>query len=468
MGKAGGGKGAKAARKRISSARVRGSIVEWRKTQGWGWIQPEADVDHPDISKNNGRIYLHKNDIKGFSTIKDNMVVDFCIYADHRGLGAEDVREVAGANSKKLPPGWEKKWSDEHECHYYWNSGTKESSWTHPGGEDDNDEDEEVLPPGWSKVFDKENDTFYYWHKPSRTASWEPPKAPAAPKQMAATKPEPPAKTPEPAKKVKELPVLGQTRVQGVVTQWYSCFGWIVPLQDLGPDLEPSLQKSSNKIYVNQRDVKGGDKLKVGQHVNFLLSIDDSGLAANEVKLHVDGDEDIDREEEQGDEKLRREWAQQDSKAAERQAAERSESHGLAEVNTSEGGSLLPGWTEVWSEEHQCHYFWHAATKNAIWERPSTGEEEDEDGADTDPNVGKGTKKLWEGQDSQEGAAVLATPMTPLVRAKLGQIRSMTPSTPTASTRQGPVARLLSSAGGAVRAAKPTVFIPVKRQRVGG
>merc|ERR1719229_523356 len=63
----------------------------------YGWIAAAEDIDHPDADKNGGRIYVHKRDANGPLLAGD--VVDFYLYADGQGLGAEACRVVQPASS---------------------------------------------------------------------------------------------------------------------------------------------------------------------------------------------------------------------------------------------------------------------------------------------------------------------------------------------------------------------------------
>lgn len=59
-----------------------------------------------------------------------------------RGTAAEMTRKRLGAQEgsdvkrqktlERLPPDWEKHWSDQYSTHYYWNSKSGESTWTVP------------------------------------------------------------------------------------------------------------------------------------------------------------------------------------------------------------------------------------------------------------------------------------------------------------------------------------------------
>jgi cold shock CspA family protein len=372
-------------------------------------------LKHPEASKNGGRIFIHTGDIRSGTEVSVGTEVEFFVYADARGLGAEDIG-IASAGKQSndaegpLPEEWEKHWSAEHQTYYFWNQHTKETSWERPTGPSGGG-GEDKLPPGWSKEFDSARDAWYWWHKPTRTAQWEKPEAPAT---QETDTPEPEteqAAEPEPAQPPADEQVLGQQRMQGIVTKWHGFFGWISPLQNLSEDLKALCERNQERIYVNWRDVKEGVNLKVGSHVSFTLSVDDNGLAAVEVRLHVDGEV---AEKPTGNTTI--------GQAIHSEPATDEPSFGLADLQVgpeddSASGPLLPGWEQQWSEEHQCNYYWHAATKTSSWERPCVPEDGDS----------SRDRKIWDGEGAEEGAAHLATPMTPLV-SKAG--RSMTPITP--------------------------------------
>jgi len=345
--------------------------------------------------------------------------VEFVLYRDTQGLGAQDVCKAPAAPATKgsiatftsdseppLPVGWEKHWSEEDEEYYYWNKVTKASSWTHP-----NEKDEGELPLGWTKEFDEARGEHYYWHKSSRTAQWEKPEAGNSELTSGRDAPEDAAA----AAKAAKAPVLGLQRREGIVTSWQIFFGWIAPLGDMSVDLKPLLDKTG-KIYVNWREVKGGGKLQVGAHVNFSLCADDTGVSATDVCLHSEDDRATNAAAEAMD-ALEQQWAEQDGEAAEKVAADAA-GFGVGELTANEGGALLPGWEEIWSEEHRCPYYWHQAAQQSSWERPAIPD----DGADTTAE----SRSLPKARDNAQ--AKTATPLTPLI-SKPG--RCMTPITPT-------------------------------------
>lgn len=58
----------------------------------YGWIASQCMIDHPDVDKHDGRIYFHRGDIAGGADLAEGDAVDFFLYEDEQGLGAEDIR----------------------------------------------------------------------------------------------------------------------------------------------------------------------------------------------------------------------------------------------------------------------------------------------------------------------------------------------------------------------------------------
>lgn len=84
--------------------RTTGSIVEWKGK--FGWIQPDAQIDHPEARMKGGRIYLGQQDVSEvISGVGAH--VSFYVYADGTGLGAMECvpsdSPAASAPAKKRP-----------------------------------------------------------------------------------------------------------------------------------------------------------------------------------------------------------------------------------------------------------------------------------------------------------------------------------------------------------------------------
>jgi len=426
-------------RKLVSDSRFVGSICEWHRS--WGWIEPLTEVSHAQIKKNKGRIYVNRSDTRSAVRMDVGTKLDFQIYCDARGLGAVDCVEVqavavkaaaavaAADDEADLPEGWEKHWSAEHSEYFYWNQLTKETSWVPPRTVSEKDTDD-PLPQGWAKEFDSENQEWYYWDKVNKKASWDRPEAPA--KRKADQQVGGRGSLEKKAKLegvASVAPVLGQQRVRGRVVEWHGFYGSILPLQELSEDLRPLLQLGEGKIYLNWRDVHPGLEMEVEMEVDFMLYEDDNGLAASDVRLPGQAKA-VGSKQAALASSLGNRWAQED----EATAGDEDEAAAAAEQGDDEEneGPLLPGWEQVWSDEHQRHYYWHKAAKIAAWERPSLPAEDGEQEAEE--RLAEGEDKVWDGEGLESVTSHKATPMTPLVSSAT---RAMTPATPGVSQARG-------------------------------
>lgn len=440
-------------RKLINDSRYVGCINEWHGS--WGWVEPLDVVVHAAAKKNKGRIYVNRADARSFLKMEVGTQLDFQIFCDARGLGAIDCTEVekgieeaaaaVAAGDETLADGWEKHWSAENNEFFYWNRLTKETSWTAPKPAVD-ESDDSPLPQGWTKHYDEENQQWYFWDKKAKKASWERPTAPAGEEEPGD---EEEARGPQ-AKKARhedrtasEAPVLGQVRVRGKVVEWHGFFGWIKPQQELSADLKPLLEKGEGRIYLNWRDVQPGLDIEVNVEVDFMLYEDANGLAASDVATPGAAKVEVSKK---AVNKLTRKWAEEDQAAA-GEAAEAAAAAEEGDEGQVGEGPLLPGWTAIWSDEHECNYYWHSATKTAVWERPAM------------PAGAEDYEEEEEEQASEPAAPAAATPMTPLV-SQSG--RAMTPVTPGAAQalaarhaapqksggREGPLSKTPTTAGG--------------------
>jgi len=81
----------------VSEARFTGTLLEWKGS--YGWIQPSYRIDHPEASRNSGKVYLSQEDVAedlpGLGA-----TLSFLAYADGSGIGASDCR-VAGEEDEE-------------------------------------------------------------------------------------------------------------------------------------------------------------------------------------------------------------------------------------------------------------------------------------------------------------------------------------------------------------------------------
>eukprot|EP00437_Effrenium_voratum_P013803 CAMPEP_0181450260 /NCGR_PEP_ID=MMETSP1110-20121109/28086_1 /TAXON_ID=174948 /ORGANISM="Symbiodinium sp., Strain CCMP421" /LENGTH=157 /DNA_ID=CAMNT_0023574479 /DNA_START=97 /DNA_END=566 /DNA_ORIENTATION=- len=87
-GKKVGPSGPNLARKRVTDTKIGGIVDSW--TNSYGWIRPFQHVNHPKAGKHGGKIYIHGKDVKGMGFLPMGMPVEFYVFEDDAGLGAEE------------------------------------------------------------------------------------------------------------------------------------------------------------------------------------------------------------------------------------------------------------------------------------------------------------------------------------------------------------------------------------------
>jgi len=65
----------------------------------YGWIMTFDPIDHPDVWKTGGRVYVHKRDLPKGQSVSQGDTVSFYLYSDDQGLGAECCRVDKCASS---------------------------------------------------------------------------------------------------------------------------------------------------------------------------------------------------------------------------------------------------------------------------------------------------------------------------------------------------------------------------------
>merc|ERR1719343_198337 len=86
------GKGHLLPRTRISAEKFAGTVMDWKGK--YGWIKPEEEIQHEKATKHQGRLFVSKDDLEGgVEELAPGTTVEFHIWEDASGLGAEEVAE---------------------------------------------------------------------------------------------------------------------------------------------------------------------------------------------------------------------------------------------------------------------------------------------------------------------------------------------------------------------------------------
>eukprot|EP00419_Tripos_fusus_P063804 CAMPEP_0172918696 /NCGR_PEP_ID=MMETSP1075-20121228/200684_1 /TAXON_ID=2916 /ORGANISM="Ceratium fusus, Strain PA161109" /LENGTH=239 /DNA_ID=CAMNT_0013778403 /DNA_START=148 /DNA_END=864 /DNA_ORIENTATION=+ len=87
------------AKQRLGTTKVTGEIKVWKG--GFGWITPDQPVTHPLFR---GQIYVKSSDLVGVQPIQAGARVEFFIYVDSQGIGAEECMPSDSPKQTPTPP----------------------------------------------------------------------------------------------------------------------------------------------------------------------------------------------------------------------------------------------------------------------------------------------------------------------------------------------------------------------------
>jgi len=86
-------KGHELPRVRISAEKFVGTVVGWRGK--YGWIKATEDIEHEKASLRGGKLFTGTDDIIGATSLDIGAEVEFHIFEDDSGLGAEEVVQTS-------------------------------------------------------------------------------------------------------------------------------------------------------------------------------------------------------------------------------------------------------------------------------------------------------------------------------------------------------------------------------------
>ncbi|CAK9042399.1 unnamed protein product [Durusdinium trenchii] len=76
-------------REAVTTDFVTGSVIEWKGK--FGWIKPDSPIDHEWAKYRDGKIWVSKQDLSGLEELSEGQRVQFKVYVDPSGLGAEET-----------------------------------------------------------------------------------------------------------------------------------------------------------------------------------------------------------------------------------------------------------------------------------------------------------------------------------------------------------------------------------------
>jgi len=246
-------KGHELPRVRITAEKFVGTVVGWRGK--YGWIKAAEAIDHEKAALRGGKLFAGNEDIIGKSALDEGAEVEFHIFEDDSGLGAEEIVQTGeGKPGKAAGKSAGKKGAPWGEAF-----GTKGVSKGGPKGWD-----AALLAKALSLVQGKG------WGK-GGVGKGE-------------------GKGKGKGKKGRtgggEGHLLPRTRISaekfsGTVSGWRGKYGWITPAEPIEHE-KASLHRGD--LFVSINDLEGGlESLTPEAAVEFHIAEDSSGLCAEEV-----------------------------------------------------------------------------------------------------------------------------------------------------------------------------------------
>ncbi|CAE7825150.1 FRA10AC1 [Symbiodinium microadriaticum] len=77
---------------RISETPMIGEVLEWKGK--YGWLKPQEPIQHEKASRHRGKIFASVADLVGVTELTVGRLVQFRLFSDQSGLGAEEIQQT--------------------------------------------------------------------------------------------------------------------------------------------------------------------------------------------------------------------------------------------------------------------------------------------------------------------------------------------------------------------------------------
>jgi len=237
-------------RTRISEEKFQGTVSAWKGK--YGWIKPAEEIPHEKAHLHNGALFVGFEDLEGVDHLEEGATVEFHIWEDSSGLGAEEVEQKSSGKAKGK--GKDKGKGKEAST---WGAATKGWGAAKGGAK------------GWSPAAPVVISSFSKgWGKDDKGKGKGKDKG---------------------KDKGKRSPghLLPRERVSaekftGTVSGWKGKYGWITPDEPIDHE---KAEKHQGKVFAGMDDIIGATELTEGATVEFHVWEDASGLGAEEIEI---------------------------------------------------------------------------------------------------------------------------------------------------------------------------------------
>lgn len=274
------GQGHKLPRTRVSAEKFTGVVAAWMGK--YGWLTPDEPIEHEKAQKHQGGIFASMDDIEGGSSLDAGAPVEFHIWEDDDGLGAEEVVQTgAGVPGKGKGKKGQGKESSKGTVTKPSPFGAAAAGWGAAAGKG---WQSGKAAAGWGAAAAAWAPATQYW-KGGKGAKgvMSPFEKPAIASAAGFKGGKGKADGGKGKGQGHKLPRtrLSAEKFTGTVKAWKGKYGWITPSEEIEHEKASS---HNGQLFVSLDDLEGGIKeLTVGSTVEFHITEDTSGLGAEEV-----------------------------------------------------------------------------------------------------------------------------------------------------------------------------------------
>mmetsp|Transcript_25231 Transcript_25231/g.58072 ORF Transcript_25231/g.58072 Transcript_25231/m.58072 type:complete len:455 (+) Transcript_25231:96-1460(+) len=228
------------------------------------FITPDQAIDHPMADQRKGSIYVHQQDVEGDEVILPGAKVEFTVYTDEKGLGAENLRILSQGDGEQEAFGKNRRRDRTKKPQTQKTDTAVTKVGTNRGVKKVVKEEEKEAEERAQRKGGKSKGKGKGKQKPAGKKDKPADKGPSGPNL--------------PRERIIDGPIVGE------IVNWKRTFGWIKPAEDIDHDL---FKKHEGRIYIHKKDItiEGDAKPEVGQSVQFYCYQDASGLGAEECMV---------------------------------------------------------------------------------------------------------------------------------------------------------------------------------------
>lgn len=280
-------------RERLTAEKFGGTVLAWKGK--YGWIQPSEEVAHEKASLHNGALFASKDDLVGIEALEIGAPVEFHIWEDESGLGADEIEQTGEgtpAPAGAAKGGWQGGAKGAGAKGFAAKGagakgfGVKGAGMKGPAAWGADDWGGAASAKGWGMAKGMAKGGAKGWALTEERPVMSNFTKTSDAKGFGKGKEGKEGKNGK-SKMGGKGHLLPRTRISeekfaGTVAGWKGKYGWIVPSEEISHEKSG---KNGGKLFVSKDDLVEVEELTEGSTVMFHIWEDSSGLGAEEVEV---------------------------------------------------------------------------------------------------------------------------------------------------------------------------------------